>query len=142
MGMFQRLLARLTGAPVFSLNDFQDRKAIGRYGEDLAARYLKKQGYTLMDRNVELGRNEIDLIALDKRENCVCFVEVKTRTQADAFAPESAVGPEKQQRLRNAAAVWLGQYQSPDTYYRFDVVGVLLQEGARPEISHFRNAFQ
>jgi chromatin segregation and condensation protein Rec8/ScpA/Scc1 (kleisin family)/Holliday junction resolvase-like predicted endonuclease len=80
---------------------------LGARGERLAARYLWLRGYTILERNLRLGKNEIDLLA--RKGDTVVFVEVKTRLRSDASAPEDSVGPTKQQHIRNAAVcIWQG----------------------------------
>src|SRR3954451_20846664 len=75
----------------------------GRIGEDLAHRYLRSRGCTVVARNYRTlsGRGEIDLVVWDGP--CLAFVEVKTRAAVDFGPPESAVDAEKRQRLRVAA---------------------------------------
>ncbi len=117
-----------------------DRRPTGQRGEDAAARFLRRQGYRILDRNVRLGRNEIDIIA--QEGDTIAFVEVRSRTAADAIAPEDTVGPVKQQRLRTAANIWLGQHQEAAMHYRFDVVGVILPDRGKAEITLYRDAFR
>ncbi len=68
----------------------------GRLGEDIAAKYLRLQRYRICERNVRFGRFEIDIIAFDKSENMMVFVEVKTRTTVSPQYPiHTAVDKEK-----------------------------------------------
>src|SRR5215471_19210172 len=71
----------------------------GRIGEDLAHRYLRKRGCTVVARNYRTrsGSGEIDLVAWDGPR--LAFIEVKTRAAAEFGAPESAVDPEKRDRV-------------------------------------------
>lgn len=118
---------------------FGRRRSFSERGEDLAARHLRKRGYRLIGRNVRLGRYEIDIIARDG--DTVAFVEVKTR-RSDAYAaPEVNVTPEKIRHIRRAAHVYIAQHGAPDTYYRFDVVSVVMPDTGKPVITLFQDAF-
>lgn len=113
---------------------------LGARGERLAARYLWLRGYTILERNLRLGKNEIDLLA--RKGDTVVFVEVKTRLRSEASAPEDSVGPTKQQHIRNAARVYLAKQETPGTYYRFDVISVVVPDTGKAQITHFPDAFR
>jgi putative endonuclease len=117
----------------------QEPKPLGTRGEDLAVRHLKRSGYRILDRNVQLGRYEIDIIA--REGDTVAFVEVKTRV-SDSFAdPEVNVTPDKQRRIRQAAHRYIDAQDDPTTYYRFDIVSVLIPEDGPPTVTLYRDAF-
>lgn len=97
-------------------------KSLGRYGEDVAARYLQDSGLVLIDRNWRGPSGEIDLIALDGEVLVVC--EVKTRTSDQFGGPLAAVTPSKLQRLRRLAGEWLAEHPLGVEGLRIDVVGV------------------
>ena len=109
---------------------------VGRRGERLALRYLRRCGYRLVCRNYRHGRHEIDRILRDG--DCLVFVEVKTRTNTAFGTPAMAVGRDKQRNLRLAAAAYLQQCRCGMAPARFDVVEVYLPEG---KIQHIVNAF-
>lgn len=115
-------------------------KPLGQRGEDAAARYLKRQGYRILERNRYLGRNEIDIIA--REGDTVAFVEVRTRATLDGVPPEDTVGPAKQRQIRRAAKRYIDQYGDESLYYRFDIVSVILPDGGKPEITLYRDAFE
>jgi putative endonuclease len=116
-----------------------ERPRIGRKGEKLAARHLKRLGYTILARNYTCPVGEIDLIALDGRT--IAFVEVKTR-QGDALAdPEDTVTAGKRRKLYQVARYWLSQRRADDYGCRFDVVAVTLLDGDDPIIRHTPDAF-
>ena len=105
---------------------------IGRFGEDAAAKHLKKIGFRILERNFRASHNEIDIIAENK--NTVVFVEVKTRTpQRDGVVfgtPAEAVTYSKQRRTIAAARAYL--YKSGvDKQIRFDVIEVYLERAPR-----------
>ena len=118
------------------------RNGIGAWGEAQAAKYLKKQGYRILERNWSCRFGEIDLIASNR--SCLVFVEVKLR-KSDAFARAAEfVDLRKQGRLRMAAALWLSQHET-ELQPRFDVVEVYAPDGEatkKPVINHLEDAFQ
>ncbi|WP_437225838.1 YraN family protein [Planctomicrobium sp. SH661] len=116
------------------------RKLFGDRGERAAARYLRRQGYRILGRQVRSPLGEIDLIALDAET--IVFVEVKTRSSHVAGHPAEAVGPAKQKQMTRAALAWLKRRQLLDRRGRFDVVAITWQAGAPPVIEHFKNAFE
>jgi putative endonuclease len=104
-----------------------NRRSLGNRGEDLAATYLKKQGYKILERNYRTPIGEIDLIA--RHRGVLVFIEVKTRRSSKFGSPQEAVHQAKQERLRNLAAYYLQQQGLGEVAARFDVVGILWQGG-------------
>jgi putative endonuclease len=95
----------------------------GQRGEDLAAEWYKRRGYTIVARNWRCPIGEIDLVM--RRGRLLVVAEVKAR-KSDAFGvPALAVTPLKQQRLRRLAAVWLAEHRvGRRVDVRFDVVAI------------------
>ena len=120
-----------------------ERRKTGNVGEDAAAKFLRKHGYRILERNfAELGA-EIDIIA-KKREYYV-FVEVKTRTLGHQSPkeprPASSVTPEKQRKIITVAKWYLGTVPK-GRRIRFDVIEVYLNEEKEVQrIMHLENAF-
>src|ERR1044071_8070554 len=123
--------------------------ALGRRGEELAAAYLIREGYSLVAANFSLpvGRNragaliqtEIDLVAYD--EEVLCFVEVKTR-RSDWFAPPQVnVDKRKKRQIARAARAYRRMFGLEGARYRYDVVTVILpaDEEAQMEVQLLRN---
>ncbi len=112
-------------------------KPFGLKGEDLAADYLKKKGYKVLQRNYRTPLGEADIIAQDR--DAVVFVEVKARS-SDAYGqPFEAVNSRKQEKLRKVALYYLKQNKI-EVQIRFDVVSILSRNG-KDEINHIREAF-
>jgi putative endonuclease len=103
-------------------------RARGAWGEEQVARWYRRAGYDVVDRNWRCPLGELDVVAV--RGPVVVFCEVKARA-TDAFgSPASAVGPAKQRRLRRLAATWLAEHRVHGVEVRFDVatvVGVRVQ---------------
>lgn len=100
------------------------RRQLGDAGEDLAAAALKKQGYKILERNFTTPLGEIDLVA--RQGKFLVFVEVKTRKSARFGAPQEAVSPAKQARLKKLADYYLKQKRLESTPVRFDVVAITM----------------
>jgi putative endonuclease len=114
-------------------------QAHGRGGEDLAHRFLRRQGLTIVARNFHqrAGRGELDLVAWDRQT--LVFVEVKTRASADFGSPGRAVGTDKEKDLRRAAGEYLRRSGAAREQARFDLVNIVLTNP--PEIEWIKDAF-
>ena len=116
-------------------------KSLGDRGEDVAARFLKRQGYYVLARGLDSPLGELDIVAVDGRT--VVFAEVKTRRSDDAGRPEEAIDQVKQRRMTQAALAYLKSKRLLGYASRFDVIAVTWPEDAkRPTIEHFKNAFE
>ena len=119
-----------------------NQKMTGRWGEALAAEYLRKKRYQLVALNYSCRYGEIDLIVRNRRN--IVFVEVKLRKSADFARAADYVDAHKQDRIRKTAALWLSQNET-ELQPRFDVVEIYAPRGAdteRPVINHMEDAFQ
>lgn len=112
---------------------------LGRRGEDAAAAYLERIGYTLVDRNWQTKAGEIDLVALDGETVVMC--EVKTRRSIRKGTPEDAVTPTKRRRITRLAAEYLQHAGLSDVPVRFDVITLLVLAEDRALLRHHRAAF-
>ena len=112
----------------------------GASGEKLACRFLRREGYKILYRNFR-GRTggEIDIVCRDG--DTLVFVEVKTRTREDFGRPFEAIHADQQRRIFRGALAWLRMLDNPDIFFRFDVVEVVMGEGAAPRLELIRNAF-
>ena len=110
------------------------KKLLGRKGEALTAKYLKRRGYKILERNYKTPFGEADIVARSP-DGYTCFVEVKTR-ESDAFGlPTEAVTRQKQQRYRMMAKHWCARLGT-EIPVRFDVASIY--EGT---LEYFENAF-
>ena len=112
----------------------------GARGEQLAARYLRGNGYLIYAANFSTPLGETDIVAIDSDET-VCFVEVKTRAPGGMLPPAEAVDYEKRRRLVNNAAAFLAQTKMQGQQTRFDIIEVVLHDLFEYEINHIKNAF-
>jgi len=110
----------------------------GREGEILAAIYLEKNGYHIIETNFRCAIGEIDIIAREKDE--LVFLEVKTRTSKELGFPEQAVGIKKQKKMSQLALWYLQNKSIKDTASRFDVLAITMSPKGN-EIKLIKNAF-
>jgi len=115
-----------------------EKKELGKKGEEVALRFLKKKGYRIIEKNYACKMGEMDIIA--KEKDTLVFIEVKTRTSALFGPPQLAVNFSKQRQLSKVALNYLKENRLEEVKARFDVVAILL--GQKEEgIELIRNAF-
>lgn len=118
----------------------KERIALGKLGETIALKFLKKRGYKIFEKNFSSPLGEIDIIARDK--GVICFVEVKTRHSTAFGLPEESVVGQKRKRLLRIAKFYLKGQAWVNRNCRFDVVSVLINKsGQKPQIRLIKNAF-
>jgi len=113
--------------------------ALGRRGEDIAHRFLRRSGIVIVARNYRMnsGAGEVDLIGWEG--DTLVFVEVKSR-QTDTYgAPDRAIDQQKQFNLMRAAREYARHAEVPWNQVRFDVVNVVFS--TPPSVTHYRNVF-
>jgi putative endonuclease len=110
------------------------RQALGRFGEQYAARRLAERGLVVLDRNWRCETGEIDLVLRDGPVLVVC--EVKTRRSTRFGSPLEAVTADKAARLRRLAARWVEAHGVRPAEIRIDLVGVLVPRHGGPSLEH------
>jgi putative endonuclease len=108
----------------------------GQSGEQAAAMFLSKHGYTILQRNYRYKRAEIDIIAL--KDKVMVFVEVKTRTSSIFGYPELSVGPKKEAQVLAAAEEYICKTNWQQEI-RFDIIAITLSP--KYELHHIEDAF-
>ena len=118
----------------------ENRKHLGKRGEDLAVSYLKKaHGYHILQRNYRCVFGEVDIIARD--HGVLSFIEVRTRGSEDFGDPKESINRRKQQQLSKVALEFISRYNVHQVKARFDVVAVyLLPQEERLEL--IKDAFE
>lgn len=111
----------------------QAADGFGRRGEDAAAAWLERRGWTVLDRRVRTKAGEVDLVA--RRDGLVAFVEVKVRKAAAAL--DFAIDERRLARVAAAAELLMARYAAPGDDIRVDVL--LLAPGVPPR--HIENAW-
>lgn len=135
--------ARTKGSKVADKADSRpEHLETGERGETLAYWYLRQAGYTIVARNrrARSGAGELDLVGWDGP--ILAFVEVKTRTSAEAGPPEAAVTRSKQKRVIRAGKEYLRRLRQKPVNYRFDIVSVSWDSKAGFQAKLFKDAFR
>ena len=116
---------------------------LGRWGESIAADYLRRKHYAIVAANFRCRGGEIDLIVEDRRY--IVFVEVKLRKSAQFAQAREFVDYRKRERLKQTALLYLAQHEESSKQPRFDVIEIYAPQGLQtknPEIHHLEDAFQ
>ncbi len=108
--------------------------AIGRFGEELAARRLEDAGLRILDRNWRCAEGELDIVAAQRRVLVAC--EVKTRSSERYGTPLEAITRQKQRRLRRLAICWVVAHGVLFDEIRIDAVGVLRASSGEFTVTH------
>jgi len=119
-----------------------EKKELGRWGEEQAARWLRLRGWRIVEKNYACRLGEIDLIA--ERRGVLAFVEVKLRRDAAFAEAREFVTRAKQERIRATASLWLAAHDT-QLQPRFDVIEVYAPAGEKtrlPRLRHWENAFE
>jgi putative endonuclease len=111
---------------------------LGKKGEEIAAKYLKGEGYSILARNWFCDHHEIDIIA--RQGDQIVIVEVKAREGEYFEEPWEAVSTGKVRNVVEAAEAWLIE-QRVDLETRFDVISIVFSDDGNYELTHFENAF-
>lgn len=111
---------------------------LGEWGEEFAALYLIKEGYTILDRNWYFQKAELDIVCL-KEKGTLVVVEVKTRNSDFFGDPQSFVSPGKIKNIIRATNEYVIS-KDLDVEVRFDIIGVL-KNNKQQDLTHFEDAF-
>jgi putative endonuclease len=115
------------------------RKEVGARGEKLAADFLKRRGYKIIQRNFRCREGEIDIIA--QKGECLVFVEVRTKKNTAFGTPEESVTLSKREKLISLADAYLQTLRNQPPSWRIDVVAVELTRDNRvSRLEHIENA--
>ncbi len=118
-----------------------DRQAVGKLGEQVAHRYLKKQGYRIREKGFRCRYGEVDIIA--QKKDCLVFVEVRARTGLDFGSPEESLTRAKKRRLIASALTYTSTHQNLPAQWRIDVVAIELDDqGKTRRIELIENAVE
>lgn len=112
-------------------------KELGNTGEQIAADYLKSQGYDILHTNWHWGHKELDVVA--RKGQMLVVVEVKTRQNTVWQMPHEAVSRKKQRNIVLAADAYVSRLKD-DYDVRFDVISVVWN-GGRYTVEHIEDAF-
>lgn len=117
-----------------------DHNDLGRWGEDVAADYLQKKGYTILERDWRSGHRDIDVVALSEDGTVLVFVEVKTRRNQLFTDALDAVDYHKVRSLQQAANHYV-KFHRVDLDIRFDIITVVGTPDAGFKMEHIQDVF-
>lgn len=112
-----------------------NKRKFGIIGEKIAQGYLKNNGYEIIETNFYTKVGEIDIIC--QKDNCIVFVEVKTRTSLEYGIPAMAVNSTKKQHIKRTAKIFIHLNRLYQYDIRFDVIEVLIKDG-KCKINHLK----
>jgi putative endonuclease len=118
------------------------RHASGTRAEDAAANYFEHIGYSILARNLRVGRAEIDLLV--QEDDVIVVVEVRTRGPSSYQRALDSITPSKRRRVRTAGeTLWRRRFLKDEriSRMRFDAVAVTFDENDKPVVEHIRAAF-
>ena len=114
---------------------------LGKWGEEYAAVYLAKRGYTIVERNWRHGHRDIDIIATSDDGRTLVFVEVKTRKQDEVMDPAEAVTPMKMKSIGQCANRFVKELNI-DSPLRFDIITIVGSPTSDEiKVNHIEEAF-
>ena len=113
--------------------------ALGRRGEDLAHRYLRSKGLTVLARNYRPSEGDVEVDIVAREGDIVVFAEVKSRTSDEFGAPDRTIGREKQKNIVRAARAYATRAGLAWNQVRFDTIAVVFTKP--PSIVHQQDAF-
>jgi putative endonuclease len=117
------------------------RKEIGFEGEQIAAKYLKRKGYKIIQKNYRCKLGEIDIIA--EQNKTIIFVEVRTKHTEKLGLPQYSVNSAKMGQISKAALWYIKEKKITDQACRFDVIAITFpSKSDEPKIEHIENAFE
>ena len=116
------------------------QQKFGRRGEAYAVFLLEQNSYIILERNFQTKFGEIDIIAKDG--NTIVFIEVKARRTKNFGNPKYAVNKKKQKKISMAALYYLKTTNQTNVKARFDVVSIISESTANPQIEIIKNAFE
>lgn len=112
-----------------------NKRKFGIIGEKITQGYLIKKGYKIIKTNFYTKKGEIDIIAQENQ--CIIFIEVKTRTNLKYGTPAIAVNNTKKKHIKNAAKIFLYLNKCEMNEIRFDIIEVFFNEG-KCKINHLK----
>ncbi len=116
----------------------KERLALGRFGEDLAFKKIKRLGYKKIIRNYRCSVGEVDLVANDG--DTLVFIEIKTRKGKSTGYAKEAVNARKRKQLSKVALFYMKSNDCTEAKARFDVIAISII-GDKPQIEVVKNAF-
>lgn len=120
---------------------YMNREEVGKLGEELARKFLKKRGYRIRETNFHCRGGEIDIVAQQK--DYLVFIEVRTKSSLEFGTPEESITQSKKEKLVASALAYINAHQNLPPLWRIDVVAIEVnQKGKAKRIELIQNAIQ
>lgn len=116
------------------------RNEIGKWGENLACKYLEENKYKIIERNFLCRQGEIDIIAKDIIKKELVFIEVKTRSNLKYGNPIESVNTQKQKHIKRVAKYYIYKNHINRIAVRIDVIEVYIKK-QNCKINHIKQIF-
>lgn len=113
---------------------------IGKFGEELACKYLKDNNYGIVERNFSCLQGEIDIIAYDIQNKELVFFEVKTRTNFNYGFPSDSVNKQKKRHILRSVEYYLYSRNMQNVFVRIDVIEIVVNKG-KYKLNHLKQVF-
>lgn len=114
------------------------RQKVGKFGEELAGKFLVKKGYEIIATNIKISYQEIDIIA--KKTKLYIFIEVKTKTSQSFGSADEAIDSEKINNLKKAMETYSYEKKWDENFIRLDFISVDIQKTKKiAKIRHYKN---
>jgi len=118
-----------------------DRQEVGKLGEKVARKFLKKRGYRIRETGFRCRHGEIDIVA--QKKDWLVFVEVRTKSNLDFGTPEESITAAKKKKLVTLALTYTSTHQDLPPLWRIDVVAIELDDKGKPRrIELIENAIE
>lgn len=118
--------------------DIKNKRTKGKIGEQIATKYLQKQGFTIIENNYYQRSGEIDIIATENRE--IVFIEVKTLNTENFLQITDTISLKKKNRLIKLAKIWLFKHNQIDSKFRIDFFGLVYRNKKVNKLVYLKNA--
>jgi len=110
---------------------------LGRFGEEIARKYLEKNNYQIIDENYHTRQGEIDLIC--QKDNWYIFIEVKTRTNDSFGQPEESVDEKKLKKFQETISKYIIENGLTDKKWRVEVLAIIIdKKTGKSKIRHLK----
>ena len=118
-----------------------NRQEVGKLGEKLAQKFLKKRGYHIRETNFRCREGEIDIIA--QKKNYLSFIEIRTKSSLDFGTPEESITQTKKERLVRSALTYINTHEKLSPLWRIDVIAIEVDDkGKTKRINFIENAIE
>ncbi len=133
-------LLKLQFKDIFSKRNQTEKQKIGKIGEDAALRYLTNKGWRCISRNLRLGYDELDILAISHDEKTLAIVEVRSTTQKERF-PERTIGEKKRRAMLRVAKKLRTKAKRHRCQLRVDLITVRISTEGN-QIEHFEDVLR